>query len=87
MGESKKYGINTRALHTQKRIELPTGDVMSPIHLTTTYANTVPGNQSIFMEELVIQLERFLKEPLLHLRGLKTMMNSQLWQCHLEWLQ
>jgi len=54
MGESKKYGINTRALHTQKRIELPTGDVMSPIHLTTTYANTVPGESEYFMEELVI---------------------------------
>ncbi len=48
MGKSKKYGINTRALHTQKKIELPTGDVMSPLHLTTTYKNPVPGESEYF---------------------------------------
>ena len=44
MGESKNYGMNTKAIHTQKRIELPTGDVMPPIHLSTTYENTQPGD-------------------------------------------
>ncbi len=48
MAKSKKYGINTKALHTQKRIELPTGDVMPPIHLQTTYENTVPGESEYF---------------------------------------
>ena len=48
MAKSKKYGINTKALHTQKRIELPTGDVMPPIHLSTTYENTVPGESEYF---------------------------------------
>ena len=48
MGKSKKYGINTRALHTKKRIELPTGDVMSPLHLTSTYENPVPGESEYF---------------------------------------
>ena len=48
MAKSKKYGINTKALHTQKRIEIPTGDVMPPIHLSTTYENTVPGESEYF---------------------------------------
>ena len=48
MGKPKKYGINTRALHTKKRIELPTGDVMSPLHLTSTYENPVPGESEYF---------------------------------------
>ena len=48
MGESKKYGMNTKAIHTQKRIELPTGDVMPPIHLSTTYENTQPGEYEYF---------------------------------------
>ena len=48
MAKSKKYGINTKALHTQKKIELPTGDVMPPIHLSTTYENTVPGESEYF---------------------------------------
>ena len=48
MAKSKKYGINTKALHTQKRIDLPTGDVMPPIHLSTTYENTVPGESEYF---------------------------------------
>ena len=48
MGKPKKYGINTRALHTQKKIELPTGDVMSPLHLTTTYKSPVPGESEYF---------------------------------------
>ena len=48
MGESKNYGMNTKAIHTQKRIELPTGDVMPPIHLSTTYENTQPGEYEYF---------------------------------------
>ena len=48
MGESKNYGMNTKAIHTQKRIELPTGDVMPPIHLSTTYENTQPGEYVYF---------------------------------------
>jgi len=39
MGTSKKYGMNTKAIHTKKRVELPTGDVMPPIHLSTTFEN------------------------------------------------
>ena len=43
MAESKKYGMNTRAIHTQKKFELPTGDVMPPIHMSTTYKHSEPG--------------------------------------------
>ena len=43
MGNSKKYGMNTKAIHTKKRVELPTGDVMPPIHLSTTFLNSHPG--------------------------------------------
>ena len=48
MGESKKYGINTRAIHTQKKFKLPTGDVMPPIHMSTTYENLEPGESEYF---------------------------------------
>ena len=43
MAESKKYGMNTRAIHTEKKFELPTGDVMPPIHMSTTYTHDEPG--------------------------------------------
>ena len=37
MGKSKKYGMNTKALHANKRFEPISGDVMPPLHLSTTY--------------------------------------------------
>ena len=48
MGTSKKYGMNTKAIHTEKRVKLPTGDVMPPIHLSTTFENTQPGEYEYF---------------------------------------
>jgi len=48
MGKSKKYGMNTKAIHTEKRVKLPTGDVMPPIHLSTTYENSQPGEYEYF---------------------------------------
>ena len=48
MGKSKKYGMHTRAIHTEKRVELPTGDVMPPIHLSTTYESSQPGEYEYF---------------------------------------
>ena len=48
MGNSKKYGMNTKAIHTKKRVELPTGDVMPPIHLSTTFENSQPGEYEYF---------------------------------------
>ena len=48
MGKSKKYGMNTKAIHTEKKVKLPTGDVMPPIHLSTTYENTQPGEYEYF---------------------------------------
>ena len=43
MDKSKKYGINTRAIHTHKKFQLPTGDVMPPLHMSTTFENIKPG--------------------------------------------
>ena len=48
MSNSKKYGMNTKAIHTEKRVKLPTGDVMPPIHLSTTFENTQPGEYEYF---------------------------------------
>jgi len=48
MASSKKYGINTRAIHTNTRVKLPTGDVMPPLHLSTTFENTQPGEYEYF---------------------------------------
>ena len=48
MGKSKKYGMNTKAIHTEKKVKLPTGDVMPPIHLSTTYENIQPGEYEYF---------------------------------------
>lgn len=48
MSNSKKYGMNTKAIHTQKRVKLPTGDVMPPIHLSTTFENSQPGEYEYF---------------------------------------
>ena len=71
MGESKKYGINTRALHTQKRIELPTGDVMSPIHLTTTYANSVPGESEYFYGRVSNPTREIFERTIASLEGIE----------------
>ena len=48
MDKSKKYGINTRAIHTHKKFQLPTGDVMPPLHMSTTFENTKPGESEYF---------------------------------------
>ena len=71
MGESKKYGINTRALHTKKRIELPTGDVMSPIHLTTTYANSVPGESEYFYGRVSNPTREIFERTIASLEGIE----------------
>ena len=51
MGKSKKYGMNTKALHANKRFEPISGDVMPPLHLSTTYINDVPGESEYFLRE------------------------------------
>ena len=48
MGKSKKYGMNTKALHTNKRFDPASGDIMPPLHLSTTYKNDVPGESDYF---------------------------------------
>ena len=48
MASKKNYGINTRAIHTNTRVKLPTGDIMPPLHLSTTFENTQPGEYEYF---------------------------------------
>ena len=69
MAKSKKYGINTKALHTQKRIDLPTGDVMPPIHLSTTYENTVPGESEYFYGRVSNQTREIFERTISSLEG------------------
>ena len=71
MGKSKKYGINTRALHTKKRIELPTGDVMSPLHLTSTYENPVPGESEYFYGRVNNPTREIFERTLASLEGIE----------------
>ena len=54
MGKSKKYGMNTKALHTNKRFEPISGDVMPPLHLSTTFKNDVPGESDYFYGRIKI---------------------------------
>ena len=48
MGKSKNYGMNTKALHANKKFEPVTGDIMPPLHLSTTYKNDIPGESEYF---------------------------------------
>jgi len=83
MGTSKKYGMNTKAIHTKKRVELPTGDVMPPIHLSTTFENTQPGEYEYFYGRSG-NPTRELFERTMHLSKVWKILNL----CtHLEWPQ
>ena len=86
MGESKNYGMNTKAIHTQKRIELPTGDVMPPIHHLLLMKIPNLENMNIFMVGAVTQQENCLKEPWPPLKVLIIMRICILLQWHLGWL-
>ena len=70
MGESKKYGINTRAIHTQKKFKLPTGDVMPPIHMSTTYENSEPGESEYFYGRMNNPTREIFERTMASLEGI-----------------
>ena len=71
MAESKKYGMNTRALHTNKRFESLSGDVMPPIHLSTTYLNDIPGESDYFYGRINNPSRELFERTLASLEGVE----------------
>ena len=83
MGKSKKYGMNTKALHANKRFEPISGDVMPPLHLSTTYINDVPGESEYFYGRVNNPTRELFERTLASLEGIEITKNSM----HLQWLQ
>ena len=71
MGKSKKYGMNTKALHTNKRFEPISGDVMPPLHLSTTYKNEVPGESDYFYGRINNPTRELFERTLASLEGIE----------------
>ena len=76
MGKSKKYGMNTKALHTNKRFEPISGDVMPPLHLSTTYKNSVPGESDYFYGRINNPTRELLERTLASLEGIEDYENQ-----------
>ena len=71
MGKSKKYGMNTKALHANKRFEPVSGDVMPPLHLSTTYINDVPGESEYFYGRVNNPTRELFERTLASLEGIE----------------
>ena len=71
MGKSKKYGMNTKALHANKRFEPISGDVMPPLHLSTTYINDVPGESEYFYGRVNNPTRELFERTLASLEGIQ----------------
>ncbi|RPH16239.1 MAG: cystathionine gamma-synthase, partial [Acidimicrobiaceae bacterium TMED210] len=71
MGKSKKYGMNTKALHANKRFEPISGDVMPPLHLSTTYKNDVPGESDYFYGRINNPTRELFERTLASLEGVE----------------
>ena len=71
MGKSKKYGMNTKALHANKRFEPISGDVMPPLHLSTTYKNDVPGESEYFYGRVNNPSRELFERTLASLEGVE----------------
>ena len=71
MGKSKKYGMNTKALHANKRFEPISGDVMPPLHLSTTYKNDVPGESDYFYGRINNPTRELFERTLASLEGIE----------------
>ena len=71
MGKSKKYGMNTKALHANKRFEPISGDVMPPLHLSTTYKNDVPGESDYFYGRVNNPTRELFERTLTSLEGIE----------------
>ena len=70
MGKSKKYGMNTKALHANKKFEPISGDIMPPLHLSTTYKNDVPGESEYFYGRVNNPTRELFERTLASLEGI-----------------
>ena len=71
MGKSKNYGMNTKALHASKRFEPISGDIMPPLHLSTTYKNEVPGESDYFYGRINNPTRELFERTLASLEGIE----------------
>jgi len=71
MGKSKKYGMNTKALHANKRFNPVSGDIMPPLHLSTTYINEVPGESDYFYGRVNNPTRELFERTLASLEGIE----------------
>jgi len=71
MGKSKKYGMNTKALHANKKFEPLTGDIMPPLHLSTTYKNDIPGESEYFYGRVNNPTRELFERTLASLEGIE----------------
>ena len=71
MGKSKKYRMNTKALHANKRFDPVSGDIMPPLHLSTTYINEVPGESDYFYGRVNNPTRELFERTLASLEGIE----------------
>ena len=71
MGKSKNYGMNTKALHANKKFEPVTGDIMPPLHLSTTYKNDIPGESEYFYGRVNNPTRELFERTLASLEGIE----------------
>ena len=71
MGKSKNYGMNTKALHANKKFEPLTGDIMPPLHLSTTYKNDIPGESEYFYGRVNNPTRELFERTLASLEGIE----------------
>ena len=71
MGKSKSYGMNTKALHANKKFEPISGDIMPPLHLSTTYKNDVPGESEYFYGRVNNPTRELFERTLASLEGIE----------------
>jgi len=71
MGKSKSYGMNTKALHANKKFEPISGDIMPPLHLSTTYKNDIPGESEYFYGRVNNPTRELFERTLASLEGIE----------------
>ena len=71
MGKSKNYGMNTKALHANKKFEPISGDIMPPLHLSTTYKNDIPGESEYFYGRVNNPTRELFERTLASLEGIE----------------
>ena len=86
MGNQKNMAC-ILVLFTQKRVELPTGDVMPPIHLSTTYESSQPGEYEYFYGRSGNPTREHFERTMASLEGVENMKKCIHLQWHLEWQQ